>query len=227
MNTLKSYVDDLFTGYKENKQIRELKDEILSNLEAKVADLISNGMEYNQAVIKATENIDSVDYLIEDVKKVYINRLRIELLQVGLLYSLIAWIITIPLKIVGIGVLLNSNLLVIVAVLGILFFVLNSKQEKRYLHKTSVLDIKSAMRNKKLSWLICGLYITLSTLGTTAIYFGSNIWFSRPIRIDGPYQFAVLGIRYALPFISIMIPLLFSAYLRLLQKYEVGVQNEN
>jgi len=227
MNTLKSYVDDLFTGYKENKQIRELKDEILSNLEAKVADLISNGMEYNQAVIKATENIDSVDYLIEDVKKVYINRLRIELLQVGLLYSLIAWIITIPLKIVGIGVLLNSNLLLIVAVLGILFIVLNSKQEKRYLHKTSVLDIKSAMRNKKISWLICGLYITLSTLGTTAIYFGSNIWFSRPIRIDGPYQFAVLGIRYALPFISIMIPLLFSAYLGLLQKYEVGVQNEN
>jgi hypothetical protein len=227
MNDLKSYVDNLFTGYEENNQIRELKDEILSNLEARVADLISNGMEYNQAVIKATENIDSVDYLIEDVKKVYINRLKIEFLQVGLLYSLIAWIITIPLKIVGIGVLLNFNLLLIVAVLGIIFLVLNSKKEISYLHKTSVLNNKSAMRNKKLSWLICGLFITVSTLRTTAIYFGSNIWFSRPIRIDGPYQLAEVGIGYALPFISIIIPLLFSAYLRLLQKYEWSEQNEN
>jgi hypothetical protein len=106
--SLKNYVDSLFIGYKESKQIRELKDEILSNLEAKVSDLSSSGMEYKQAVQIAIENMDSVDGLIDHNKKVYINRFRIEFLQIALMYSLIAWILTIPIG--GKVILLNLTL---------------------------------------------------------------------------------------------------------------------
>lgn len=227
MNTLKNHVDKLFAGYKENKQIRDLKDEVLSNLEAKVDDLVSKGMDYSEAVKRAAGCINTIDYLIEDNKKVYINQLKTEYLQIGLLYLLIAWIVTIPLKIIGMGIMLNSVLLAAAAVTGIFFLALNFKKEKRYLQETSVLNFKSAKRYKRLSWLICALFIAFSILRTTAIYFGSNIWFSRPVKIDGPYQLAEIGIRYMLPFIAILIPLLFSAYLKLIQKYEVGEQNEN
>ncbi|ALS24093.1 MULTISPECIES: permease prefix domain 1-containing protein [Paenibacillus] len=54
-------------------QIRELKEEILSNLEAKVADLTSNGMEYYQAVSTAVEQFDHIDGLIDDNKEVYMG----------------------------------------------------------------------------------------------------------------------------------------------------------
>lgn len=70
MNRLKEHVDRLFSGYKESSQIRELKDEILSNLEAKVADLTSNGMEYHQAVSITVEQFNQIDGLIDDHKKV-------------------------------------------------------------------------------------------------------------------------------------------------------------
>ncbi|MDR0270460.1 hypothetical protein [Paenibacillus sp.] len=41
MNPLQEHVEKLFAGYNPTRQVRELKDEILSNLEAKVAELAS------------------------------------------------------------------------------------------------------------------------------------------------------------------------------------------
>ncbi|AIQ13127.1 permease prefix domain 1-containing protein [Paenibacillus durus] len=227
MKHLQNYVDQLFKEHKDNKQTRELKDEILSNLEAKVADLTANGMDYTQAVKVATENIDSVELLIDGNTRVYTNRYRIEFLQVALLYFLIAWVITIPLRLVGMGILLNFFLLIVVFAVGILFFVLNSKKESHYWGKTSIYNINTVMRYRKIAWLIWGLFVTVSILGNTAVEFGSNIWFGRAINITGPYQFAVLVIRYVLPFVSIIIPLLFPAALKLIRKYEVGEHHEN
>lgn len=227
MKHLQNYVDQLFKEHKDNKQTRELKDEILSNLEAKVADLTANGMEYTQAVKVATDNIGGVELLIDGNTRVYTNRCRIEFLQVALLYFLIAWVITIPLRLVGMGIFLNFFLLIVVFAVGILFFVLNAKKESHSWDKTSIYNINIVMRYRKIAWLIWGLFVTVSILGNTAIEFGSSIWFGRAINITGPYQFAVLAIRYILPFISIIIPLLFHAALKLIRKYEVGENHEN
>jgi hypothetical protein len=41
VNPLQEHVEKLFAGYNPTRQVRELKDEILSNLEAKVAELAS------------------------------------------------------------------------------------------------------------------------------------------------------------------------------------------
>ena len=73
--------------------------------------------------------------------------------------------------------------------------------------------------------MLWALYMFVTTLATTAVFFGSNLWFSRPIHIDGPYQFSLLMIRYALPFISILLPLLARDSFRLIEKYEVGEED--
>lgn len=227
MNPLKSHVEHLFSGYKENKQIKELKEEILSNLEAKVADLTVDGMEYNQAVIMATRNIDSVDDLIDGNKKVYSNRFKLEFIQIALLYSLIAWIVTIPLGILNISTVINTFLLIIVFMIAILFLILNTQKKISYLNKITIYNMNTWIRFRKIAWLIWGLFMIAAILGITAIHFGSNLWFSRPISISGPYQFAVIVVNYALPFISIIIPLLINTSLKLIHKYEVGVENES
>ncbi|GGH18355.1 permease prefix domain 1-containing protein [Paenibacillus segetis] len=228
MNELQMYVDRLFRRHKNNKQTNDLKAEILSNLEAKVADLTSGGMEYKQAVKVATENIDSVDFLLDHGnKKIYFTRYLTELLQIALLYCLIAWIVTIPLRIIGEGIVLNGVLFIIFIIVGALFLIFRFIKANRFVNMTFTCDQDAIKRNRNLIWFIWILFITVWTLGNVAIDFGSNIWYSHQIKIGGPYQFAVLAIRYALPFVSVIIPMLFQASVKLIAKYEVGSQDED
>ena len=44
MRELENYVDTLFANHKKTKETIDLKDEILSNLEAKVADYMEEGV---------------------------------------------------------------------------------------------------------------------------------------------------------------------------------------
>ncbi|WP_256973673.1 hypothetical protein [Brevibacillus brevis] len=60
------------------------------NLEAKVADLVAEGLSLDEAVKKAKENLPSIDSIVGERRKVYILPLLQELLHLGLLYGLIA-----------------------------------------------------------------------------------------------------------------------------------------
>jgi hypothetical protein len=226
MDALKRHVDSLFVHYSRTKEIDELKDEILTNLEAKVKDLTSEGLDYDAAVKTSVDSISSVDYLIEDSKKIYINRFRLELLQVAVLYLVIAWIVTIPLRINSIGVIANTLILIGTAAAGIVYLAINLYKNQESMHRIKIYSIQAAFKGKKVAWLIWGIFIFLVTLRTTALRFGSNIWFSRPVRIDGPYEFANIVISYLLPFVTVIVPLLFSEAAKLIFKYEVGVENE-
>ncbi|MBU3098896.1 MULTISPECIES: permease prefix domain 1-containing protein [Clostridium] len=227
MNSLKNHVDSIFSKYKSSKQINELKYEVLSNLEAKVDDLTANGMDNSEAIKKAKGSINSIDYLIDGNKKVFINEYNLEYIQIALLYSIIAWIITIPGLIIRVGFILNIFLFICSIAIGIKYFLLNSKKESEYRKCKSFINIQSAFKAKKIAWIMWLLFIVVYTLFTTAIQFGSNIWFSRPISITGPYQFAKLAIGYGIPLISIIIPLIFNLAPKLILKYEVGEDNEN
>ena len=59
MDELKRYVDKLFAGHKETKEVRELKAEILGNLEARMADHIEEGFPYNEALTRAMRSLDT------------------------------------------------------------------------------------------------------------------------------------------------------------------------
>jgi hypothetical protein len=227
MNSLKNHVDGMFSKYKESKQIKELRYEVSSNLEAKVQDLTGSGMEYSEAVNKAIASIDSIDQLIDGNRQVYANKYKLEYIQIVLLYSIVAWILTMPLRIIGLGIVWNMIFFIISITMGIWYFTLSTKKDSEYCQFKSFINIEAAFKMRKGAWIIWSLYIIVSTLFSTAIYFGSNIWFSRPVIITGPYEFAVVAIRFLLPLITMIIPLIFNVAPRLILKYEVGEDDEN
>lgn len=222
MDDLKKYVDKLFANYKESKEVRELKAEILSNLEARVADYLEEGMAYDEAVALAKRNLDTVDELIPDHKPVYVNRYRLELLQAGLLYTVVAWIFTIPLRLMSVrGLLVNNLLLFAVIILAVIFLILSSKKDESYLNAVAPVNKKRLNSSRKAAWLTWALFIAVMTALTTAIRFGSDIWFGRGVHIDGPYQFAEIALAYTMPCITIILPLLFNKACVLADKHEV------
>ncbi len=226
---LHRYVDHLFRKYQPTKQIQELRAEILSNLEAKVADLTASGMDYRDAVQQAKDSIRSIDNLVDGHPVIYMNRFFLELFQRGLLYCLIAWILTIPLRIVGLGIVTNLILMALSVVGSIAYFAMYfifHDGDRAKLHVKKTVDCHFVEQLTKTSWLIWALFIVVMTLTTTAAQFGSNLWFARPVQIDGPYQFGVLVIRYALPFVSMIVPLMFQASHKLISKHAVGENDE-
>ncbi|MWV45980.1 hypothetical protein GRF59_20385 [Paenibacillus sp. HJL G12] len=221
MNPLQEHVEKLFAGYKPTPQVRELKAEILSNLEAKVADLTGDGMEYSLAVEAAKSNITSVEGLVEEPASYEVVKYRSELLQTALLYSLIAWIITIPMRLFQVAENLSLLLPLIAVVLGILYLLVRGSAAGAD-SKTASFNHTSAVRSRTLAWIIWGIFVLAMTMSTTAVHMGSNIWFGRPLHISGPYQFGTLAAHYAWPLVTIIIPLIFSASLRLKMKHEAG-----
>ncbi|MNW50096.1 hypothetical protein D3C74_275370 [compost metagenome] len=221
MNPLQKHVDRLFAGYPATGRIRELKEEILGNLEAKAADYMAGGMEYEQAVQAATASLTRIDGLIDESPQIYVNRYRLDVLQKTLLFTLILWILTIPLRMIE-RTPLSFLFLVLVLLLGILYLVLNFVWRGHALEVTSPRNLHVARRRSRMVWLLWGLFILVTLLAITALRFGSNIWFGHQVKIGGPYQFAVLGIQYAKPFLTILIPLAFQASTTLISKHEAG-----
>lgn len=226
MDELKQYVDQLFFKYRNNKQVKDLKEEILSNLQAKVADLIADGWEQEAAIKKAKESIRSVDHLIDSNKKIYINQLKLEFVQIALMYSLVAWILTLPLQIFGMRVIINYILMFVCVGIGIVYLLLWFGRHNKFMQVQVYKNVNTAIKLNRTTWLLWGLFIVVSILGTTAIMFGSNIWFGRPVQLSGPYQFAVVGIQYLLPFITVIVPLLCNVIPKLMSKYEAGEVGE-
>lgn len=224
MSELKLHVDSLFSKYPMNDQMKDLKEEILGNLESKKADLMAEGLDEYSAIAKAKQSLTSIDYLIDGNRKIYIHSFSLELLQWILISLLISWIITIPLQLDLPGTFTNTLLFIMAVLVGILYLIFSNRKNKA---DTKFINIVSFAKWKKYIWLFWLLFITIVILYSVAINFGSNIWFLRPIHIDGPYQFAILAIRFLLPLLTIQIPLIVNKAFRLLEKYEVSEADEN
>jgi hypothetical protein len=221
MNELNKYVDSLFINYKKDKKAQDLKEEILSNLEAKWADYISQGMDEAEALKKVKNSIINIDGLIDDNKLIYITRFKLESLQVILMYLIIAWIMTIPLLLLHRFTSLNALLIVTVIITGI-FYICQSRLY-RDLDTIGRIRIETYRRYKKAGWILWGVFYAVCFLWMTGVNFASNIYFSRPIiYINGPYQLAMLAVQYYIPFITILIPAAISHMCSILRKSEVG-----
>ncbi|MDR9852209.1 permease prefix domain 1-containing protein [Paenibacillus sp. VCA1] len=221
MNPLREHVEQLFAGYKQTRQVRELKEEILGNLEAKVADLTAEGTEYGEAVKAAKAGMVSVDGLIEGQMHYDAAKYREELMQTALLYCLIAWIVTIPMRLVGVAGQLSLLLPLIALLLGIIYLIVRGSAtgENR---RNETWDQAAAERSRKLAWIVWGIFVLVMTASTTALHMGSNIWFGRPLHISGPYQFGVLAANYVWPLVTVIVPLIFNASVRLKYKHGAG-----
>lgn len=221
MDVIKQYVDKLFKNYGNTKQIRELKAEIMSNMEAKRDDLLGKGMDEVSAIKLATSSIRTIDDLVEDKIRVDYLPYQIERTQITLIGLLIAWIFSIP------GVFFRplwvNSLLLFAAVGGIGMFYLTllmkaKQSQKRNIRSISMLRL---VRVSKWAWVISLIFIGISTAVTTGIFFSSNIWFSRPVIIDGPYQLATVLSHYFAPLFVLIIPIILTKIRFTWKKYEV------
>ncbi len=226
MNELRMYVDCLFVHYKQTMKIKDLKEEIYSNLEARKNDLVSEGVSETEAVEIAKCSITEIDSLIDSNKKIYINQFKQERLQWALIYLLAAWVITIPLAVFHAVARLSIILFMISICVGIYYIVFIIKNKKLSQDETTFVNITRYEKLKRICWILWAGFVLLCSLLTTGMYFGSSIWFSRPVSIAGPYALGVLIINYFAPFLTIVIPLIISLNFRLVLKYEVS-RDEN
>lgn len=221
MKELEQFVDTLFSRHRETNETKELKYEILSNLEAKVQDLMQEGVEYREAITQATQHMHSIDFLIDHHRPVYVHQYRMDLVRTSLVYLLIIWILSIPLRLTASGVWTNTLITLAVAVCASLYFILSWKKELPGEEAIVSMDTAKLARRTQASWIVWGFYALTTTVWTTAVRFGSNLWFGRGISISGPYQFAMIVFDYAAPLLTIVIPLIITSAYRLLQRNEV------
>jgi hypothetical protein len=152
-----------------------------------------------------------------------VNKFRFQAFQWAFLYLIIAWIATIPMTMMGIGSGVHFFLLLMCLAMGIVYMWF---AKRRHHHKAGQINAKAMQKIGKIIWMIWGLYILAMWSYAAAVQFGSNIWFSRPVAINGPYQLGILISQFALPFFSIIVPLTFHTWTKLVFSPEVRVEDE-
>ena len=85
MTDLQKYVDSLFRHQPMTPEIRDMKEEIVSNMTAKRDDLMAQGMDAERAAEKAMENLPDVDFLMDGNQLTDVSKYRLECMQAVLL----------------------------------------------------------------------------------------------------------------------------------------------
>ena len=226
MNNVRKHVEKMFSQYPKTNETNDLIEEVIGNLEAEIEDLQRNGISAEEAIRVSIGKVSNLDGVIEGVKFINKRKIVFEMLQWALIYTLIAWIVTIPFNVIGHfrkGVWL---LLLILIILGVIYLILFMTRDLLLNGRISI-DLLKIPRLKKTVWIIWGVFLFIAWGGVTGLNFGSNIWFSNPISINGPYEFANIAVLYLLPLITIIFPLLVNRLQRYIEGHEECAENEN
>jgi len=221
MDELKQYVEMLFSHQKSSPENLDLKEEIYSNMTAKKNDLIQQGVSELDAISKAEKSIVAIDGLVGNKQLTYINRYNTEKLQTLLLASIVMWILSIPTILVRVE-LFSFGAFLLVALFGVLFLNNQRKDQK----PIAFMDTTSCKKLRKTAWIIWGVFFFVCAAAVSAVLFGSNLWFSRPLNITGPYQFGAAAVRYYLLFITIVFPIVINGFPKIMDKNERNDENE-
>ena len=205
MDSLERYINQLFARYPKTQANLEARDEILSNLRARIADDLSHGLSEKEAIANAKNSIPSLDFLDSKQRLTVSTRaFALNILQHVLLCLSVAWIVSLPFRMFHTsGRILNTAYLLMIIAAGILYFL------ARLLSPSTVtrVSLRSLQKASRWVWILFALFLLLDLALVTGIRFGSNLWFSRPIHINGPDQFALLAADYFLPATFLWIPL--------------------
>lgn len=219
------HLDGLFAGTQNTLEHRELKEEIRSNLAARIDDYMAEGMSEEQAFQTAIQHIDGMEQFMSDYRHVKRVPYWTALWQSTLIYSLVAWIITIPTRVMLGGAALNNLLLIISLIVGAVYvFYLVSNRESGASNQDNTTRIRMPILKQwqRRAWWLWAAVVIVLWSSQAALRFGSNIWFNRPIQVNGPYQLAVILMAFVLPLLSILIPLVIHRAYRIVSKYEVS-----
>jgi hypothetical protein len=211
MTELKKYVDELFRHQPGTPEIQDLKEEILSNMAAKRDDFISQGMEKDLATARAKESLPSIDLLVEGNQLTDLGKYHFECSETALLHCIIYWILSLPLLYTTHGIFCYAGLLSTIILSA--NYILRRMRPSDHI---GVLSIRAKKRQEQIVWILWGLFFLTYAMMTAALTLGSNLWFGKPLHIDGPYQAANLAAGIYIPMIGITVPITFSSFTKLL-----------
>lgn len=215
MDEIKNYVEKLFANEKTSREISDLKDEIYSNMVAKKNDLIEQGIDSDEAMIRAKESVLSIENILGDSHEIYVNRFYTECLQNLLLGSILFWILSIPTMLFN-GSLTCIAAFLLVAVLGISYLIYRKKEETL----VAKISQKNCQKAQKIVWIVWGIAFVVCVATISAVTFASPLWYGNSIDITGPYQFGLIAIRYYIPVSTVVFPIAICSSCGLLKKYE-------
>lgn len=221
------HLESLFAGAQDTLEHRELKEEIRSNLAARIDDYLAEGMSEEKAFQTAIQHMDGMEQFMSDYRHVKRVPYWTALWQSTLIYSLVAWIITIPTRVMLGGAALNNLLLIISLIVGAAYVVYSMSNRENGsgssdTEKTTRVRVLVLKQWQRRAWWLWATVVLVLWGTQAALRFGSNIWFDRPIQVNGPYQLAVILFAFALPLLSILIPLVVHRAYRIVSKYEVS-----
>lgn len=221
MTNLEKYVDGLFRHQKMTPELADMKEEIISNMKAKRDDLMARGMDLRQATEKAMESLPDVEFLIDGNQLTDVGKYHLECSQTVLLNCILFWILSLPLLVAGYAPVSYAGLGLVLVSGGVYLF-----HKKDPEQQAAFLSVTASKRRRNLVWLIWGLFFLVAAGTMAALTFGSNLWFGRPVTIDGPYQLANVAMRFYLPLITILLPITFHNFSTLLPKYRKDPEDE-
>ncbi len=221
MIDLQKYVDGLFRHRRLTPEVKDLKEEILSNMLAKRDDLIAQGLSAERATEKAKESLSEVDYLIDGNQLTDVSKYHLECMQTLLLNCIVFWIFSLPLLFTCYAPTGYIGLLCVI-ISGCIYISQKDKKE----NVIAFLSISASEHRRKIAWIIWCVFFLVAVGTMTALTFGSDIWFGRPLNITGPYQMANIAVRFYLPLLTIIIPITISSFSGILLKCRKGHEDE-
>ena len=213
MTDLETYVDGLFRHQRMTPEVRDLREEILSNMIAKREDLMAQGYDEAAATEKAKESLSSVDSLIDGNQLTCVGSYRAACLQTTLLSCVLFWILSLPLLFFRFGFFSTLGFW-----LTLIFGLLYLWRIKNPSDAVAFLSISAARRRRTIVWILWGLFFLVCTGVIAAVTFASNLWFGRPVVFTGPYQFVALVMRFYPPLLTILIPITVGSFPKILYK---------
>lgn len=222
MTDLQKYVDSLFRHQQVTPEIKDLKEEIVSNMIAKRDDLIAQGLDAESATQKAKESLSGVDFLIEGNQLTDVSKYHDECTQTVLLNCIIFWILSLPLLFTRYALVCYMGLALVI-VSGCVYI----SSRKPSVSTVAYFSVTASKRRRTMAWRIWGFFFLVAAGTMAAVTFGSNIWFGRPLNITGPYQMANIAVRFYLPLLTIMVPITFSNFVSILLKNRKGQEDES
>lgn len=217
MDELGAYVDALFARRGDTPENRDLKEEIYGNLAARRDDLIAQGVPEAEAVRAAKAQLPSLDGVLGTGVRVRAQQWRAGRMQALLLASVIVWILTIPTLLVRAGAACLAAGAAVV-VFGILYL----RRRRDDPAEIITVDTVQLRRTCRRVWLIWGVCFAVCIAAASAVLFASNVWFSRPVRIDGPYALGAAAAPYYLALSTAAYPIMVGTFPHLLARLEGG-----
>lgn len=214
---MKVYVERLFSNKEKTKEIQELKEEVISNMQAKYEDLLLQGISSKIALEQVKKDIDIsfVEDITDTRQEIAINIFYTKCVQQLLLAFIFIWIFSIP-TMIYYGWSLATFALFGVICCGIVYIAIHFLDKK----KQKEVNRKQVRKLRRYGWLIWGMIVFVKMGMITMVQFGSNIWFHHPIIIDGPYALGEILLRYYIVLITIFIPISLSLFPKILKQMQ-------